>query len=257
MAEIELKPGTPFCTADDLNRVARQQGLCLAIAQAFIFDEICQIIQLPDETEADLINRFRLSESLEGVEDLQHFLQTKNWTERDLLYFATKNERLDRFRWQLFENDVELRFLECKTELDEISYSLIRLRNADLAFELHQRLIEEEATFEALATLYSEGPEKETEGKLGPVPLSQAHPVLVEKLRISQPGQLWEPFFLKDIWVILRLDSWVGARLDESTKQQMVEELFEEWLHDRALQILHGQTPHPLPQHKLTSQLME
>ena len=257
MAEIELKPGTPFCTADDLNRVARQQGLCLAIAQAFIFDEVCQIIQLPKETEADLINRFRLSESLEGDNDLQHFLQTKSWTERDLLYFATKNERLDRFRWQLFEDDVELRFLERKTGLDEISYSLIRLRNEDLAFELHQRLIEEEATFEALATLYSEGPEKETEGKLGPVPLSQAHPVLVEKLRISQPGQLWEPFFLKDIWGILRLDNWVGARLDESTKQQMVEELFEEWLHDRALQLLHGQTPSPLPQHKLNSQLVE
>lgn len=257
MAEIELKPGTPFCTADDLNRVARQQGLCLAIAQAFIFDDICQIIQLPVKTEANLVHRFRSSESLEDDDDLQNFLQTKNWTESDLFYFATKNERLHRFKWQLFEDDVELRFLESKTDLDEITYSLIRQRNGDLAFELHQRLIEKEETFEALARMYSEGPEKETEGKIGPVPLSQAHPVLAEKLRISHPGQLWEPFFLKDIWVILKLDNWVGARLDESTKQQMVEELFAEWLHNRALQILDGHTPPPLPQHKLNSQLME
>ena len=51
MAEIELHPGTPFCTSEELNRIARQQGLCLAIAQAAIFDEICQHIKLPDEIE--------------------------------------------------------------------------------------------------------------------------------------------------------------------------------------------------------------
>ena len=38
MAEVELHPGIPFCSAETLNRIARQQGLCLAIAQASIFD---------------------------------------------------------------------------------------------------------------------------------------------------------------------------------------------------------------------------
>ena len=36
MAEIELHPGTPYCDVATLNRIARQQGLCLAIAQASI-----------------------------------------------------------------------------------------------------------------------------------------------------------------------------------------------------------------------------
>ena len=58
MAEIELHPGTPFCSAAELNRIARQQGLCLAIAQASIFDEICQAMPLPEATEAELVQRY-------------------------------------------------------------------------------------------------------------------------------------------------------------------------------------------------------
>ena len=56
MAEIELHPGTPFCSAAELNRIARQQGLCLAIAQASIFDESCQAMPLPETTEAELVS---------------------------------------------------------------------------------------------------------------------------------------------------------------------------------------------------------
>ena len=39
---IELKPGVAWTTATELNRIARQQGLCLAMAQASVYDEICQ-----------------------------------------------------------------------------------------------------------------------------------------------------------------------------------------------------------------------
>ena len=257
MAEVELHPGVPFCSTETLNRIARQQGLCLAIAQASIFDEICQVISLPSELEAALVEAYCNQNDLSSPEDRDHHLQARGWDELDLAYFATKQERLNRFQQLLFAEDVELRFLARKTDLDEIHYSLIRVRDGNLAFELHQRLIEAEEDFGTLASLYSEGPERDNHGQLGPVPLSQAHPVLVDKLRTSQPGQLWEPFFLKDIWVILRLDEWVGARLDETTRQQLLDELFNDWLHQRALQLLAGQTPEPLPAHRLRSQLLE
>ena len=254
MAEIELHPGTPFCTSEELNRIARQQGLCLAIAQATIFDEICRNIGLPKELEADLVKSYCLHNNLNEPEHLSEHLERRGWQQNDLLYFATKQERLSRFQQLMFAEDVELRFLSNKNDLDTICYSLIRLRDENLAFELHQRLLEREADFEELAATFSEGPERDHGGQLGPVPLSQAHPVLVEKLRISQPGQLWEPFFLKDIWVIIRLDEWQGARLDELTRQQLLQDLFNDWLHERALQLLNGEQTPPLPKHRIQSQ---
>ena len=81
--------------------------------------------------------------------------------------------------------------------------------------------------------------------------------MLVDKLRTSRPGQLWTPFFLKDIWVILRLDSWEGARLDEDARQQLLQDLFEDWLQQRALKLLAGSTPEPLPLHRLRGELMQ
>ena len=252
MAEIELQPGTPFCSADELNRIARQQGLCLAIAQASIFDDICRSMELSNEREAELVASYCLQNDLNQPEHLEEHLKRRGWQQQDLIYFATKQERLSRFQQLLFAEDVELRFLAKKTDLDTIRYSLIRVRDGDLAFELHQRLLEGEASFEQLAAAFSEGPERDHDGQLGPVPLSQAHPVVVEKLRISHPGQLWEPFFLKDIWVILRLDEWQGSRLDDLTRQDLLQDLFDDWLHQRALQLLNGEQTGPLPMHRLS-----
>ena len=144
-----------------------------------------------------------------------------------------------------------MRFLASKLELDQISYSLIRVTDGDLAFELHQRLQEEEASFEELASTYSEGAERDSQGRIGPVPLDRAHTAVVNKLRTSTPGQLWPPFFLENIWVILRLDAWQGARLDEATTEAILDQLFDEWVDARVAQLLAGDTPGPLPLHLL------
>ena len=148
---------------------------------------------------------------------------------------------------------VAFAFLERKLDLDQISYSLIRVSDGDPAFELHQRLQEGEASFEELASEYSEGSEKDSQGRIGPLPRNLAHPAVVNKLRTSNEGQLWPPFFLKNIWLILRLDQWQGARLNDATREQMLEQLFDEWVDARVEQRLAGDTPSPLPLHALKS----
>ena len=151
----------------------------------------------------------------------------------------------------MFSDDVTLRFLETKLDLDQISYSLIRVSDGDLAFELHQRLQEAEASFEELAAEFSEGPEQSSGGRIGPVPVNQAHPTVANKLRTSQEGQLWPPFFLENIWLILRLDQWDGARLNDATRSELLDQIFDEWVEERVLQLLAGNTPGPLPLHAL------
>jgi parvulin-like peptidyl-prolyl isomerase len=252
---IELKPGVAWISATELNRIARQQGLCLAMAQASVYDEICQVINLPEEIEQGLVKTYETGQGINTSEQRQQFLQQRGWSAEDLRYFATKGERVERFRRQVFSDEVELRFLANKLDRDQIHYSLIRVRNGDLAFELHQRLQEGEASFEELAACYSEGDERHNGGRVGPVPLSQAHAQVAEKLRISQPGQLLPPFFLVDIWLILRLDSWQGARLDDDTRSELLQELFNDWLHQRVMRLLDGEQPDPLPLHLLSREL--
>ena len=253
MAEIELHPGTPYCDVATLNRIARQQGLCLAIAQASIYDEICQAVSLPEQDVTALTRAYLKRQELDPDDGVAcaALLRTKGWTQGDLRYFASKGERLARFQQRVFNDEVEQHFLSRKLAHDQVTYSLIRVRDGDLAFELHQRLLEGEGDFATLASRYSEGAERTSGGQCGPVPFDQAHETVVEKLRGCQEGELLEPFFLVDIWLILRLDRWEGARLDAAMRETLMEELFEQWLQRRVNQLLAGQPPEPLPLHLL------
>ena len=253
MAEIELHPGIPFCDVSTLNRVARQQGLCLAMAQAFVHDEICRAVELPAEQVEFELQAYLQELGITNQKELDEHLVIHGWSDADLRYFACRAERLDRFKQQMFDEEVELRFLDRKHELDEIVYSIIRVHDGNLAFELHQRLQEEEAGFAALAGRYSEGSERETGGRCGPVALDAAHDAVVLKLRTSRIGELLPPFFLVDVWLILRLEEWKGARLDAATRQDLREELFDAWLEQRVNAILAGQDVGALPTHRLES----
>ena len=61
---IELKPGLAWIPATELNRIARQQGLCLAMAQASGYDEICQVIGLPEEIEQSLVKTYAAGQGI-------------------------------------------------------------------------------------------------------------------------------------------------------------------------------------------------
>lgn len=254
-AAIELKPGMPWAEPAELNRLLRQQGLCLAVAQAAVLDEIARAIPLDRQLEDQLIGAWlQQREGIHSDAELAAWLAGKGWDHADLRYFATKSHRLELFKQQLFEPEVELRFLERKLQLDQVTYSLIRVDDEALAQELYHRLVDDGDDFAALAAAYSQGPERETGGGIGPVSLTQAHEEVVNQLRISQPGQLWPPLFLVNIWLILRLDQRQEARLDDDVRQAMRDDLFDDWLERRVEQLLAGEQPPALPLRLLTSE---
>ena len=67
---------------------------------------------------------------------------------------------------------------------------------------------------------------------MGPVPLTQAHPALAERLRTSTPGVLNPPFRLSEWTLVMRLESYTPASFDDATAQQMAEELFYQWVNE-------------------------
>ena len=106
-----------------------------------------------------------------------------------------------------------------------------------------------ESNFADLAKRYAEGPERNTNGIVGPVPLTQAHPVLVEKLRVSQPGVLLEPFRISDWWLVVRLERYSPATFTDEVSDRMCKEMFDEWIAEQtatSLSQLNGwSTPNP------------
>ena len=72
---IELHPGIPWASCSELNRLLRQQGLCLAVAEAAILDQICQAIALPPEEEQRLAELYLNNQGVDGEPERQAWLQ--------------------------------------------------------------------------------------------------------------------------------------------------------------------------------------
>ena len=107
---------------------------------------------------------------------------------------------------------------------------MLRLDSRSLAQEFYLKIKHKEANFGDLAGTYSQGPERNTKGVVGPTPLNKSHPILMEKLRAATPGRLLEPFQLDKWWLVARLEKIAPATFDKQTADKMSMELFQEWL---------------------------
>jgi parvulin-like peptidyl-prolyl isomerase len=162
----------------------------------------------------------------------QHNLTSPEQVEAWMELHGLDEEAIDRmasrsWQWLLWCQErwgAELQtiFLKRKPELDQVTYSLLRLRNGELASELYLQIKEGEASFADLAQEFSEGPEKQAGGLVGPMPLTQPHPGLARLLQVSQPGQLWPPKALEGWWVIVRLEALHGAILDQAMQERLL-----------------------------------
>lgn len=157
---------------------------------------------------------------------------------------ALQQARQQKFAQREFGPKAEAHFLERKKQLDRVVYSLLRIQDPGLARELYLRISEGEANFADLASEYAEGPEQATRGIVGPVPLTQSHPLLVDRLSTATPGVVLEPFPIESWWLVVRLESFTPACFDEATASRMVQELFEQWLNgqlEQRLEVLRDQ----------------
>jgi len=241
---IELCPGKPSLPAQLANQLLRRHGLNQALAKALLLDLVCATVALSDDDERQAIREFLARQQVDSDEALQRWLQARQWSFDDLREVATRQLRVLRYSQARYGSEVEPRFLDRKLELDQITYSLIRVSEEDLARELHQMIKEGEADFAVLAPQHSSGPEARSRGVVGPISLAAAHPELMARLRVAEAGQLLDPFMVTDLWLVVRLEQRHPAKLDEPMRTRLQQELLDQWLQQQSEALLQG---HPLP----------
>jgi parvulin-like peptidyl-prolyl isomerase len=146
--------------------------------------------------------------------------------------------KLDRFKQIKFDRQVDSYFLQRKSQLDRVTYSILQVNNFHLAQELFLRIQEGEATFAELAPQYSSGQETQTGGLIGPQELSFPHPILAQKLLSLRSGQLADPIQIADCFVVMRLEQYLPAQLDTAMRQRLADELYEQWLQSQLKQLI-------------------
>ncbi|MEX1324621.1 MAG: peptidylprolyl isomerase [Synechococcaceae cyanobacterium] len=213
-----------------------------------VLEETLNKAPLDEKITKALLTQFRQTNGLRDVAGEEKFLRTMGWSQQDYLWQIELPHRIAAHSAEHFLAKAEARFLDRKNQLDQVVYSLIRVKDGSLARELYLRIEEGEATFAELAQTYSEGPEKQSGGIVGPAPLSQAHPQLVQRLKSASAGELLAPFAVETFWLVVRVERHQPASLDEPMRQRMAQELFDEWIQEEVTLRIQQLCPAPQQQ---------
>ena len=222
------EPGTAVPL--ELLQSLAHHGLLRPYLRQCLMAEALAAERVSEEERRQALMAFAQERNLANGEALERFRIANVLTPEALGLQVELPVRLRRHCERLYRPKAEARFLDRKQQLDRVVYSLLRLKDEGLARELYFQLQDGEATFAELAAQYAEGPERATRGIVGPVPLTQAHPQLVERLRTAPIAQVQEPFQIEQWWLLFRLESLTPATFDEPMAHQMSQELFEQWL---------------------------
>lgn len=216
----------------------RRYNLLKPLIQYRVMSKLVADVILPPESTQAAFQQYRQQNGLHDDAAFVEHMRGLGLNEEDMRWQVELPLKLSTIANERFRAKAEAHFLTRKNQLDRVVYSLLRVRDRFLAQELYLRLEAGEASFPDLAAKHSEGPEQQANGIVGPVPLTQAHPLLSERLRISRPGELMEPFQIEEWWLVVRLESYSPASFDEATAEKMASELLHQWvLQETTLQL--------------------
>jgi parvulin-like peptidyl-prolyl isomerase len=218
------------CINKDCFDLLNRHQLLRPLVRAEVISSELESVDISTDEKNEIMQRLWEQNGITSEEQFVEWLNKNDLSRDSLEKQITDPVRLTRYCQVKFGLRAEVRFLERKHEIDQVVYSLIRVKDPFKARELYLQIEEGEADFGEIATQYSEGKEGSTRGIVGPVPLVQAHPKLVEILRSSQPGELREPIQVEDWYLLVRLESYQPAVLDAAMEQRMAQELFSEWV---------------------------
>ena len=233
----DVETGT---TAHDLSRVISPEGQQL-LQHHNLLRPLIEKMVIDETTAAAVVADDKLAEAKLGLLKRRGYSSLEQWpdllnelgkSDEDLSGQLLRTLRVSAMAREKFAPKAEARFLERKNELDQVVYSLLRLSNRFLARELYLQIESGEANFADLAGRHAEGPERNTNGIVGPVPLTQAHPILVEKLRVAKPGDLLEPFKVSDWWLVVRLERYSPSTFTDEVSDAMCKEMFDAWINE-------------------------
>jgi parvulin-like peptidyl-prolyl isomerase len=225
-----LQVGDRILTATEVLPLLAEYQLLPQLVKEIVINQAIAEIECTQQEMKLACQQLAQQYKLTSDATFQLWLQQNNISAKQFEALAVRQLKLEKFKQINWGKDLDAYFVQRKPLLDRVVYSLISTSDIGIAQELYFRILEGEQTFTQMAREYAQGPEKETDGLVGPVELQALHPILAKLLLASQPQQLLPPTQVGDWIVIVRLEKLVPAKLESSMHQRLLNERFNQWL---------------------------
>ena len=223
---------------NDIPKYLDRFNLLPNFIRAVIENKLTSHIEPSSDEQVEYQLNFLSRNNLRNKHQLSSWLDKNGLDDKRLSLLIYDNLKLETFKNEKFNDLVESEFLSKKSSLDKVMYSIIRVKEKLEAEEIYLKLVEQEESFSDLAAKYSKGLEKNFNGIIGPIEMGILNPELTERLKISKKGQLWPPFFTQKWWVVMRLERFLPAKLDENMRTKLKENMYEDWIQKKIIKVL-------------------
>lgn len=142
-------------------------------------------------------------------------------------------DELKRLAKQWYEVEIDRRYLEKKDGYEKVTFRLFRNKNKGIALEMHQRLSNNEQSWEYISERWGEKPEKNYGGKYSPTIAKRLSKELRNVLRRLKPGQLSEPELLGKYYTIAEMIEWQEVELNEELRTELEIEMLDDWINEK------------------------
>ncbi|BAS60113.1 hypothetical protein NIES2135_67510 (plasmid) [Leptolyngbya boryana NIES-2135] len=222
--------GTLKLTGEQVVAALIRHQLLESLLEQILLDSILTSVSI---SEGEVFEHLTGRDRAIAPDDFQVFL--RDWaSQRQLtqadLEKAVRQLRIQKLKQTQFDRQINAEFLQRKSEFDQVVLSLIRTSNHQLAEELLFQLRDDQVSFESLATQYSEGTERDSQGWIGLVRLSNLPMPVAQIVYQGQVGQIYGPIVLEDQAWIIRIEQFFAARLTEWVRVDLRNQRFNRWL---------------------------
>lgn len=218
--------------------ILRRTTFLKPLVKTMIRDSLLDEIKIEDDIVKNCSENFFEKRNINEKDKKEDFLIQNLMDENDLLRVSSTQYKSNLFSLKLFESKTEEYFQKRKTGLNQYVYSLIQIKDQNLAQEIYLSLDSNESEFSTLASKYSLGSEKYKNGIVGPIPLSQLNLKIQNIFKSSEKGIINEPIELNGFWIILRIEEILYAEFNDQMKKLLSNELFELFLERLAKEII-------------------
>ena len=216
----------------------RKGNLLRIYIKELVVNEITKNISIEKKQLENAKSNFYKEKNIRDSSQLNEFLLINGINEKDLDYQISLPLKIEKLSKNVLEVKIENHFLKRKDELDLYKYNAIRVKDSDLAHEIYFQLENGESNFFELSRKYSLDKKIFPEGIVGPKNSVGLHPLIREKLRNYDIGNLIQPFQIDNWWLIIKLLKKKQASLDKNTSKQMALELCEIFVHDKVHELI-------------------
>ena len=189
-----------------------------------------------DKQQLKIINNWKKKNSIKTNSELEQWLHLNEVDKDEWIDLINSDYLWTYWCMDKYKDELTQYFIKRKDYLDLYYYTIIKVKNKEIADEIYIRIKEEESTFEEIVNKFSLDKESFYGEKIGPISINNMEDAIASLIKIGDLEQLFPPKLSNGFWFILRKDNVLKAEFNQQQKIKLSLELGDKFLNDKFIE---------------------